>query len=426
MMPFSVVRTWGLGVAGWCILALGIYCGWKAYDEFRTQREVVVRERVGWEPANANDVPNQVSRERNVAKPSYAWAYLSACVGLVSFSFGGFMPVHWLLGNATGPERERATPASEQWVERPDGSRLFVQIYGQDDRPTLLLTHGWSLNRSAWDYVIGKLSERCRVVVWDLPGLGKSKAANDGDQRIEKMADDLLAVLKATSTGLPIVLVGHSIGGMITQTFCRLHPEQLSANVQGLALVHTTSINPIRTNVAASLATALEWPLITPLNYLMIALAPLAWLSNWQSYLNGSLHICTRITTFAGKQTWQQLDHAALLAALPWPATLARGNLAMQTFNEEHTLSQIGVPVLVLSGEHDRMTLPSASQHIEDLLPADRPFQVASGHLGMWECPDRFAQAVTEFAEQVAKVGKHKSEARTQPPKQVAANEPQR
>jgi pimeloyl-ACP methyl ester carboxylesterase len=60
------------------------------------------------------------------------------------------------------------------------------------------------------------------------------------------------------------------------------------------------------------------------------------------------------------------------------------------------------VPVLVLSGEHDRMTLPSASAHMEDLLPDDRPCQVSSNHLGMWECPERFAAVLTEFAEDLA------------------------
>jgi pimeloyl-ACP methyl ester carboxylesterase len=85
---------------------------------------------------------------------------------------------------------------------------------------------------------------------------------------------------------------------------------------------------------------------------------------------------------------------------MAWPGVLSRGNLAMQRHDEESTLPIIDLPVLVFSGKHDRMTVPAASAKMEKLLPADHPFQVSSGHLGMWECPQEFTAAVTEFVEQ--------------------------
>jgi pimeloyl-ACP methyl ester carboxylesterase len=188
---------------------------------------------------------------------------------------------------------------------------------------------------------------------------------------------------------------------MIQQTFCRLYPSHLNATVEGLILVHTTYTNPVRTNIACGLLTALETPLIVPLNYITIALAPLAWLSNWQSYLNGSLQLTSRFTSFSGKQSRKQIEHGARLMAAAWPATVARGNLAMLKFNEETTLPDIDVPVLVLVGEHDRLTLPSASEHIEGLLPEARPFSIASGHLGHWELSKRVVGAICEFVEQI-------------------------
>ena len=90
---------------------------------------------------------------------------------------------------------------------------------------------------------------------------------------------------------------------------------------------------------------------------------------------------------FPSGKSWQQLDHAALLAAIAWAGVLARGNLSMQRFAEETTLSKIEVPVLVLSGKHDRMTLPAARSHMEDWLRAYLPFQVSSGTSGSGECP---------------------------------------
>lgn len=414
MMPFSVLRPWGLGILSWVLLGTTAYCGWQAVKEFRRDpRPADIRtadprleENGSTSDASRSGTDRVVVENQPRGLSQRFWAYLAATVALLALNFGGFIPVHWLLSNASGPQRESVSPGKELWVDRPDGSRLFVQVHGPESAPTLLLTHGWSLDVTTWEYVLKQLSQRCRVVTWDLPGLGRSKGPANSDWSLEKMANDLDAVVEATATAAPLVLAGHSIGGMITQVFCRLHGEKLGLAVQGIALLHTTYVNPLRTCFAAPLATALELPLITPFNYLTIAFAPLVWLSNWQSYLNGSLHICTRITTFSGKQSWKQLDHAALLAVNAWPGVLARGNLAMQRFDEESTLSQIDVPVLVLSGKHDRMTLPSASAHMEGLLPADRPFQVSSGHLGMWECPKEFASAVTEFVLQCSSHGK--------------------
>lgn len=87
------------------------------------------------------------------------------------------------------------------------------------------------------------------------------------------MAGDLEAVL-GLAGDRPAVLVGHSIGGMITLTFCRLFPEALAARVAGLVLVHTTPTNPVKTTGMAAFYTAIQKPVLEPLCYLMIALAP--------------------------------------------------------------------------------------------------------------------------------------------------------
>src|SRR5436190_16305770 len=46
MLPFSVLRTWGLGLFSWFIIGLGIFCLWKWNDLRRTQEEAAVQQRV--------------------------------------------------------------------------------------------------------------------------------------------------------------------------------------------------------------------------------------------------------------------------------------------------------------------------------------------------------------------------------------------
>jgi pimeloyl-ACP methyl ester carboxylesterase len=388
MFPFSILRPWLLGIFSWAILGMGIYCLWHWYD--RAHPQVVVEEQRG------DDEPR---RRPIVAADDDDWPYLAAGIALVGWSLIGFLPITPLLGHPRFDEPKPARRGEVRKVDRPDGTQLHVEIYGRAGQPTLVFTHGWSLDSTAWYYAKKLLASTHRIVVWDLPGLGQSRGPRDNNYRLEKMAADLDAVIEAVSPQGQVFLVGHSIGGMIVQTYCRLFAAKLATRVAGIVLVHTTYKNPLRTALGASVWTALEKPLIVPLNYLTIALAPLAWLSNWQSYLNGSLHIASRISSFAGKQTWGQIDYSSRLYAKAWPGVLARGNLAMIEFNEEATLPQLDVPALVIAGRHDRLTKPEASETIDQLLPQGILTSVDGGHLGLWECNSDVCQAIEQFVE---------------------------
>jgi len=65
-------------------------------------------------------------------------------------------------------------------IEGADGSILHVEFEGPVDGPTIILTHGWALDSTAWYYIRRELSKRYRLVLWDLPGLGKSTQPSDG------------------------------------------------------------------------------------------------------------------------------------------------------------------------------------------------------------------------------------------------------
>jgi pimeloyl-ACP methyl ester carboxylesterase len=124
-----------------------------------------------------------------------------------------------------------------------------VEVSGPEGAPTLVLTHGWGNDRSEWDDLKRALGGRFRLIAWDLPGLGRSSQPANRDYGLEKLAGDLQAVLGLAGER-PAVLLGHSIGGMITLTFCRLFPEALGSRVRGLALVQTTYTKPVRTTNA--------------------------------------------------------------------------------------------------------------------------------------------------------------------------------
>lgn len=387
MMPFSILRTWSLGLLSWFILGLGVYCLY----EWNDRASPSLHERPDGE-------------QQVVLAEEDAWPYLAAGVTLVAWSFLGYLPILPFLGKWRGDEPKAERTGEMLQVDRPDGTQLHVEIYGRQAGPTLVFTHGWSLDSTEWYYAKKLLADRYRLVMWDLPGLGRSRGPRDNNYRLEKMAADLDAVIERVSPSEPVFLVGHSIGGMITQTYCRVFAEKLSTRVAGLVLDHTTYQNPLTTALGAPLWKALEKPLIVPLNYLTIALAPLAWLSNWQSYLNGSLHIVSRMSSFAGGQTIGQVDYSSRLFAKAWPSVTARGNLAMLVLSEDATLPNIDSPTLVIGGRYDRLTKVEASEHIEQRLPHGLLTTVAAGHLGLWERHEDVFGAVREFVDKYAEI----------------------
>ena len=163
-------------------------------------------------------------------------------------------------------------------------------------------------------------------------GLGKVHSSNESRLQPREPCADLEAVL-ALSDDKPAILLGHSIGGMITLTFCRLFPSALGSRVIGLVLTHTTPTNPVRTTSDAAFYTAIEKPVLMPLMYLTIALSPLVWLINWLSYLNGSAHLMNKLSSFGGTETWEDIDFSIKFQPQASPAVLARGMLGMMRYD---------------------------------------------------------------------------------------------
>jgi pimeloyl-ACP methyl ester carboxylesterase len=191
---------------------------------------------------------------------------------------------------------------------------------------------------------------------------------------------------------------------MTILTFCRLFPERLRRQVAGLVLVNTTYTNPVRTTTGHRLFTAIERPVIRPLLHLIAWLAPVASLSNWLSYLNGSLHLVNMVAGFAGSETRGRLDFATRFSARAWPAVVAREALAMLDYDASTTLPTLHLPVLIITGDRDRQTLPEASAHMRATIPAAELVVLEpAGHMGFLERPDAWLAAVDAFARRVGR-----------------------
>jgi pimeloyl-ACP methyl ester carboxylesterase len=320
---------------------------------------------------------------------------------LVVTAFGRFIVLAFHRGGHDDPSW--AHDPETHRLERPDGTVLHVETSGPPGALPVVLVHGWGVDNRAFYYTKRSLSAQHRVVAWDLRGLGKSSRAGKNDYSLDAMADDLSAVVDFA--GAPVVIVGHSIGGMIVQTFARRHAERLASDVAGLVLVGTTYTDPTRTTLGAPVMHALERPLFTPLMYLTIALSPLVWAMNWLSYWNGSQIVGTALTGFAGGETRGQLDFASRFFALAPPGVLARGMLAMFAFDETSSIGNVAVPALVVPGDRDPVLLPRASEHIAAVMPGATLAPLRSAkHMGLMEHHADFDAEVAAFVDRRAAV----------------------
>jgi pimeloyl-ACP methyl ester carboxylesterase len=325
--------------------------------------------------------------------------WLILAVGMLLWSAVGFLPI-LLLRRAGDDEPKPLRSRQIQRLARPDGSEIHVEFYGSEQAPPLILIHGWGPDSTVWYYAKKQLASQFRVIVWDLPGLGKSKRPQNQDYSTEKFARDLEAVL-ALAGEQPAILLGHSLGGMVILTFCRLFPKDLGRRVAGLVLVDTTYTNPLKTTVFSKLLLTLQKPLLEPLLHLATVLSPVLWLTSWLSYLNGTTLLTTEISGFTGRETRGQLNFSTLVGLKASPRVLARGMLAMLRFNETETLSDIAVPTLVVVGKTDIATRPVASHRITAELPqAELTVLAPAGHMGLIERHQQFAEAVRAFGNQ--------------------------
>lgn len=115
-----------------------------------------------------------------------------------------------------------------------DGAALTYDDEGPRDGDVvpLVFVHGWTANRHRWDHQVAHFSEKRRVIRLDLRGHGESGGA--GARTIEEPAKDVLALLDHLGIER-FVLVGHSMGGMISQTITLAHPDR----VERLVLVNS-------------------------------------------------------------------------------------------------------------------------------------------------------------------------------------------
>lgn len=141
-------------------------------------------------------------------------------------------------------ELDSAAP-DRRVVVADDGVRLHVEIDGDPGAPvTVVLCHGLLLDNTSWQLQRAVLKRKARVVAWDQRGHGRSGRGPCEHSSIDQTGRDLHAVLEQVVPEGPVVLVGHSMGGMTLMALAEQRPELFGDRVVGVVLI-ATSAGPV-------------------------------------------------------------------------------------------------------------------------------------------------------------------------------------
>jgi pimeloyl-ACP methyl ester carboxylesterase len=305
--------------------------------------------------------------------------------------------------------------SSVRTVQTRAGVDVHVETVGPEDADlTVVFAHGYMQDMATFYFLRKAIAEAgdrglsLRAVLYDQPGHGRSGPLPRNELGIDDLAEVLHDVLDAAARRGPLVLVGHSMGGMTLQCFARLHPIAFRERVKGVAFLSSS---------AAGLDTVETKPMRALRRLRRTVLPMLQQVAGWTPDL------IDRSRLLAGDLAWLLTRRAAFGHVDP-PASLVslvermnrRTSIqsivgyarAILDHDETATLPQFaGLPALIVVGDADLLTPPEHSRRLAAALGGSRFVLIPeAAHSPQLEYPGEISQLLLEMIDKVvAEIG---------------------
>lgn len=135
------------------------------------------------------------------------------------------------------------TPDVHQVLMR-DGTSLHVEVDacpGTETPVTVVLCHGYALSSASMVFQRAALQGRARVISYDQRSHGRSGRGVETTHTVDELGVDLMTIIDRLAPEGPLLLVGHSMGGMTVMALADQHPELFAERVRGVMLMSTTA-----------------------------------------------------------------------------------------------------------------------------------------------------------------------------------------
>ncbi|UGT57597.1 alpha/beta fold hydrolase [Nocardia asteroides] len=295
-------------------------------------------------------------------------------------------------------------------VSTEDGVELAVREYGaRRAELTVVLIHGHCLRTESWTDVRDALLREhagAKVVCYDHRGHGESAVAPRETYNLEQLGRDLHAVLDVVAPTGPVVLVGHSMGGMTVLTYVGRYRHEVGSRIVGVGLVATAANgladagfgrllrNPIISVFQAAVRTA---PRLMQRAKMLACkvFAPVVRAAEF-----GDRKVSPRVLALS-----EAMHNATSIV------TMATFLSAFKTFDRTDALSALSrIPTLILCGSADLMTPPSHSIAMAAAVDyADFVMIEGAGHSVILEQPAQVADAIARLVNRADATGRVES-----------------
>jgi pimeloyl-ACP methyl ester carboxylesterase len=235
-----------------------------------------------------------------------------------------------------------------------------------------------------------------RLVFYDLRGHGLSRPKGEAEFSVSTLAQDLRVVID--DAGLEeVVIVGHSVGGMVALQLCHLYPDLLGSLVKGLVLTNTTHRPAAETLVGGAAVARIEHALRRPLDFIGGRHESVERLRRILKP-SDSLFLAVAFAAFGSNASAKQIDFTYDMLSDTSADVIFDLIKSYRDFDVTDHLGEITVPAVVITGTQDRITVSEASDHLAENLPkAELRVFEGSGHMTMLERHREFNQLVEAF-----------------------------
>jgi pimeloyl-ACP methyl ester carboxylesterase len=287
----------------------------------------------------------------------------------------------------TVPPEQLAYPDS-QFVD-VDGVQVHYRQSGEG-QPALLLLHGFAASTFSWREVRDPLAaDGHRVVAFDRPAFGLTERPMPGEWQggspYSPEAQAALTVGLMDRLGIEqAVLVGNSAGGTTAVLTALRYPERVEALVLVDAAIYQGGGSPL----PRWLTPLLRTPQVRRLGPLFVRR-----IQEWgYEFGRSAWHDPARFT----EAIWEGYQRP--LRAENWDRALWELTAASHPLGLEDRLDEIGVPVLVITGDDDRIVPTEQSVRLAGEIPGAELVVIPNcGHVPQEECPQAFLDAVRAF-----------------------------
>ncbi|GIH12179.1 hypothetical protein Raf01_03510 [Rugosimonospora africana] len=302
-------------------------------------------------------------------------------------------------------------------VTTADGLDLHVEIVEPEDgidldfglnsppEPTLVFIHGFCLDMGTFHFQRTELTRRggYRMVFYDQPGHGRSSKLRQGEYTLNALGEALKRVLDETVGDGPVILIGHSMGGMTIMALAELYPEMFAEQIHGVVFISTSAgkLDEVTFGMPDFLARFSRplIPVITGAGRLTGGMI--------DGLRRASTDLAQALIRKYGFGTERPspalVRYVEQMNAHTGTEVVARYLRAIYTHARYPALEALKeTKVLVICGERDKLTPPDHSAEICRILPDAEFVPVPeAGHVALLEQPDVVNAALMDFLEQV-------------------------